>query len=157
MVTTARRARLAELIARHYGDVHPAILRHLLQWTLLMRESFDGDLDLMLVLAVIGDRTIQDAQFRTLGYHEMLSASPVKPRVPLTNRKSIADSTGIPRETVRRKVATLLARGWIAEMPDGSLAPTRGASEALGPVTLRSFEILGQLGEALAAVRDLDT
>lgn len=156
MVTTARRTRLAELIARHYGDVHPGILRHLLQWTLLMREGFDGDLDLMLVLAVIGDRTIQDGQFRNLGYHEMLGTSPIKPRVPLTNRKSIADSTGIPRETVRRKVATLLARGWIAEMPDGSLTPTRGASEALGPVTLRSFEILGQLGEALAAVRDLD-
>ena len=30
-----------------------------------------------------------------------------------TNMRSLAESTGIPRETVRRKVALLIARGWV--------------------------------------------
>lgn len=156
MTTIACGPRIAELIAQNYGDVHPAILRHLLQWVLLMREGFDGDLDLMVVMAVIGDRTLKDLAFRDLGYAELRLKPEIKPDNPLTNRKSIADSTGIPRETVRRKVATLLAKGWIEERPDGTLATTRGATDALHPITLRSFEILGHLGATLAAVRDLD-
>ena len=42
------------------------------------------------------------------------------------------------------------------ELPDGALVPTRGASDALGPVTLRSFEILGKLGEVFSSLPDYD-
>jgi hypothetical protein len=146
----AGKPRLADQIARHYGDVHPQILRHFLQWTLLMRESFDGDLDMMIVLAVISDRTLRDQNYRKSSFEDFLENRNPNPQVPLTNRKSIADSTGIPRETVRRKVAQLLVRGWVTEREDGSLLPSKGAAgvaNQMQPIALRSFEILGQLGE----------
>ncbi len=37
----------------------------------------------------------------------------------LISRMALARATGLPRETVRRKVAKLLARGWIIELPGG--------------------------------------
>jgi hypothetical protein len=141
--------RLSEQYAERYGAIHPKILRHLIAWVLLMRESFDGDLDMMVVLAVIGDRAMKDGAVRDLSYRDLLERPQVEPKIPLTNRKSIADSTGIPRETVRRKVATLVARGWVIEQPDGSLLPTRGSAEELQSTSLRSFEILGRLAEAV--------
>jgi hypothetical protein len=156
MTVATKRPRLATLIERHYGELHPGILRHLLQWTLLLREAFDGDLDSMIVLAVIGDRLVTDPKFPNMGYSELMNRPQFLPDLPQTNRRSIADSTGIPRETVRRKVAALVARGWIEERSDGSLIVTGTAAQALHPTTLRSFEILGNLGEALNAARTLD-
>lgn len=143
--------RLSDEYADNYGAVHPNILRHLIAWVLLMRESFDGDLDMMVVLAVIGDRALKDVSVRNWSYRDMIDRPQVEPTIPLTNRKSIADSTGIPRETVRRKVATLVARGWVIEQPDGSLLPARGSTEELQATSLRSFEILGRLAEAVLA------
>jgi hypothetical protein len=156
MKLTSEQPRLATLIERHYGELQPAILRHLLQWTILLREAFDGDLDSMIVLAVVGDRLVSDPNYEKLGYNELMSRPRFMPGFPQTNRRSIADSTGIPRETVRRKVAALMARGWIEERPDGSLLVTATASEALHRTTLRTFEILGNLGEVLNAARHLD-
>lgn len=151
-MASMREERLATRYARQYGSVHPKVLRHLLSWTLLMRESFDGDLDLMIVLAVIGDRRLKEPVIREIGFQEIVDGCQVPHTVPLTNRKSISDSTGIPRETVRRKVANLLARGWIAELPDGSLTTTVEAARALEPITYRSFEILSHLAETFIAL-----
>lgn len=148
----ARAPRFADKIADRYGTMHPAILRHLIAWVLLMREGFDGDLDCMVILAVAGDRVLKDPSLREWSYRDLLVKPQIDARIPLTNRKSIADSTGIPRETVRRKVAMLIDRGWLVEQPDGSLMPTKKAAEELHFTTLRSFEILGHLAEALVSV-----
>jgi hypothetical protein len=157
MSDTSEGHRLAKQYAERYGDVHPKILRHLIAWVLLMREGFDGDLDLMVVLAVIGDRALKDPSVRGYSYQGLVDRKQVTLTVPLTNRKSIADSTGIPRETVRRKVATLIARGWVAELPDGSLMPAPASKTDLYAVTLRSFEVLGRLTEALQAMEVRDS
>jgi hypothetical protein len=37
----------------------------------------------------------------------------------LINRMALARATGLPRETVRRKVARLIERGWVIELPGG--------------------------------------
>jgi DNA-binding GntR family transcriptional regulator len=48
-----------------------------------------------------------------------------KPRVPErsdflpTNAHSIAQATGIPRQTVRRKVEALVSRGWLIRSENG--------------------------------------
>ena len=146
--------RFADRINDSYGAMHPAILRHLIAWVLLMREGFDGDLDCMVILAVAGDRALKDPAVRGWSYRDILAKPQIETQIPLTNRKSIADSTGIPRETVRRKVAMLMDRGWIVEQPDGSLMPTKKAAEELHFTTMRSFEILGHLAEALAITRE---
>jgi hypothetical protein len=59
-----------------------------------------------------------------------------------TNVKSIAAATGIPEETVRRKVRALVADGWIARHGH-ELSYTLQAAQALTP--LRRLLIRGAL------------
>lgn len=77
---------------------------------------FGGDLQEMLVLAVMGQVHLRAS----------LDVSPdglVKPRTipgPIGITASrIADVTGIPRQTVRRKLSKLESRGWIVRKPSG--------------------------------------
>lgn len=88
--------------------------------------QFDGDLLLALVLGEIGlhhfsgdppgaysnpgTQSLLDALLR----NRVLVASPEP-----ANASVLSRATGIPRETVRRKIAGLLQRGWIAETPAG--------------------------------------
>jgi DNA-binding MarR family transcriptional regulator len=75
--------------------------------------EFGGDLQQMLLMAVIGQVHI----------HRMLTQPepPVADAEPASISASrLADVTGIPRQTVRRKLAALAARGWIEQ--NGSAA-----------------------------------
>jgi hypothetical protein len=68
---------------------------------------FGADLQSVLIIEVIGQNALS-ARIRGDG------KEPVG-----INASSIADVTGIPRETVRRKLVPLTERGWIARESDG--------------------------------------
>lgn len=78
--------------------------------------AFEGDLQEMLVLAVLGQvymRAHLDAQS---------DGSLARRAVPAPlgiNASRIADITGIPRQTVRRKLAKLESRGWVEALASG--------------------------------------
>ncbi len=78
-----------------------------------LSRSFKGDLSEMLVLALIGQmtlgRSIADSKERPA----------VNNRPPLITASRLADVSGIPRQTVRRKLKSLETRGWI-ERSSGS-------------------------------------
>ncbi len=68
-------------------------------------KAFDGDLQEMLVLAVIGQVYLHaDAQGR---------------ENPSIGASRLSDVTGVPRQTVRRKLESLKGRGWIEKAEDG--------------------------------------
>lgn len=77
---------------------------------------FRGDLQQMMVLAIIGQvylRAYKEALLATGGDHPgQLNAS--------ISASRIADVTGIPRQTVRRKLSALITRGWIEKMDDAT-------------------------------------
>jgi len=85
----------------------------------MMREvyqAFDGDLVGFMVLAEISARNV-DQFFRQAGPdapeqwldHSQTRQQLLRP----SNVFSIAEATGIPRETVRRKVEQLIEAGWL--------------------------------------------
>jgi len=47
------------------------------------------------------------------------------------NTYSLSHFTGIPRETVRRKVSVLIERGWLTRDEAGSLLPTQQVANDL--------------------------
>jgi hypothetical protein len=51
---------------------------------------------------------------------DFVSSKPVQ----LTNTQSIDQASGIPRETVRRKLETMRARGWIERDDKGNWTPS---------------------------------
>ena len=122
-----------------FAEVFPAYVAAFSRLMIALRRELDGDLDMALILAVIGERhfarrTRPDAPtYDTLGFTETT-------QTPSINALSLSQYTGIPRETARRKVAALVERGWVVSDRRGSLSPTpraandlrRATDEALG-------------------------
>jgi hypothetical protein len=99
-------------------------------------EAFGGDLVLAIVLGEIGihnvgawlGRADNDARaLANLGRHEEV----LRP----CNALSIAEATGIPRETVRRKVAALIKRGLVYRSTRGHLFVHPSAADDFAPMT----------------------
>ena len=133
-----------------FGTVWPTHVASLTRFLITCRRSFGGDLDLFLVLAVIGDRTFSQRHADPgLDYGTFKSrGAPETPPLDI-NLRSIAAFSGIPRETVRRKLAELERRGWIARKADGSLAATRKAATDLEPLTEASIDYVAGMLELL--------
>jgi DNA-binding IclR family transcriptional regulator len=58
------------------------------------------------------------------------------------NALSIAEYTGIPRETVRRKVNELIQKGWVTRDDNGDLVPTPKAAQDLSQSTDATLDYL---------------
>jgi len=138
----------------YFSRIYPVHVAAFARLMIALRRNFDGDLDLMLVLTVIGDRW----------HHRLLSpwdpredrrgAAPIRDadRARI-NTNSVAAYTGIPRETVRRKVAQLVERGWVARGPYGDLRPTDRCARDLEPATAAAMAYIRSLVTACDAVR----
>lgn len=108
-------------------DLVSPFLRELLT----LRAACGGDLEMNIILLAIAERTIAHPGFRELSTAERMKQTEPFPTRGL-NIRSIADSTGIPRETARRKVAALERQGWVVRTTT-SLHMTAVAYRALTP------------------------
>lgn len=105
---------LRALVADNYPAVARSLLRPLLHLLSLSRAACGGDVDKFLIMLVIAIRTTEHEGFATSSQAQLLSGEiPVFPTLG-TNVRSVAESTGTPKETVRRKVGELIEAGWIA-------------------------------------------
>ncbi len=98
-----------------------------------------GDLEKHLILMAIAARTAAHPDFARLSNAERESSDAVFPSRGV-NVRSIAESTGMARETVRRKVTEMLELGWIAR-EDTNLHFTAEGYRALreGRVAMERF------------------
>ena len=108
---------LLETLRTQNPQLPDLLLKPLLAFLLAARELSpcepgSGDLELNIILLVIAIRSVEHPDFSSLP-RERLEDRPVFPSLGV-NTHSIAESSGIPRETVRRKVAKLVRNGWIA-------------------------------------------
>lgn len=101
---------------------------------IVLRAKCWGDLDAALILAVVGERHFARRVCPNTPTPETLGSTPVND-APTINSYSLSQYTGIPRETVRRKVTTLVERGWLTCDDRGNLAPTTKAAEELQEAT----------------------
>lgn len=111
-------------------------VREFSQLLILLRAQLGNDLDLVLILSVIAERhyaAIQAPEFAD------------RPRI---NALSLALYTEIPRETVRRKIAMLVEKGWVACDPRGNLSPTAQAGTELAKGTAATLDYLGAVAQA---------
>jgi len=98
--------------------------------------EFDGDLVLAIVLGELVHSHISHcfmgskAVLRT--YEEALKDPALWERPSTWNASSLSAAAGIPRETVRRKIETLICKGWLNRNRKGELLLT--------PATVRHFK-----------------
>lgn len=94
-----------------YVEVQYAFVQFLTEHLADCARTFGGDLELMLVLGVLGQAHLSAVMARPAdGQNEMdYGMSALR----------VADVTGLPRETARRKLAKLAERGWIRQAEGG--------------------------------------
>jgi hypothetical protein len=123
-----------------YFLVNEFILWHLSR----VRGRFDGDLDCALILGEIGhfnmqkiisrhrtpDATMREALMQTQTVKYYSEIPDIGDLIKHCNALSISASTGIPRETVRRKIQWLQEQGWIEKNAKGHLSITPLTAEA---------------------------
>ncbi len=140
-------------IKDNFGTIWPAHVETLTWFLIECRRHFGGDLDRFLVLCVIGDRTLSRGKAPAgLKYEEMMAASWIPNEPEALNTRSVADFSGIPRETVRRKVLELIDLGWVERDENGYLRATRKAAVDLAPLTDTSFQYIARMAKTLASV-----
>lgn len=96
-------------------------------WVKSMRRNcalFDNDLNLAYILAEIVAYNVSHmhanpAACRSLPQH--LAAGTQNSFLKPCNPYSIAEATGLPRETVRRKIGRLEELGWLSRVPEGGV------------------------------------
>jgi len=125
-------------IGARFGAIFPLINTHYLRMLVTWRAAFDGDLEKAMIVGAVVDQGIRAAGFTDQSYDSYLGTFIYENIVPATNVQSIADFTGIPRETVRRKVNDLCAKGWIERDKDGAVRMTIQGTLDLAP-TVREF------------------
>ncbi|MGA7269059.1 MAG: hypothetical protein ACRCVZ_04260 [Aestuariivirga sp.] len=133
-------------IKRKFGLVWPAHVGNLTRLLIAARQAFDGDLDMFLVLAIIGDRTFSARNADpALTFEAWQTGGAPHVATEDINIRSIADFSGIPRETVRRKLAQLIDKGWVVRGDNNALAATLKARNELAPLTEESLRYLIQM------------
>jgi hypothetical protein len=150
---------LLALLRQAYPRLAKELMRPLLAVLATTRSICGGDSQKSEILLLIAMRSIEHPDFMKLSYETIAAGEAAVYRSLGTNIRSIADSAGIPRETVRRKVAELTASGLVVR--DGnalSLAPS--ASRVIGPLresVLRlaatNFELVSALARPPAGDR----
>jgi hypothetical protein len=145
---------IADALVSAYRDSQYHYVQFLTEHLADCSAAFGGDLDSVLILAILGQRRL-----------EVMRAETDRPSEPHRDAMSvlrIADVSGIPRETVRRKLEGLRGKGWVQKHPrfgwyivgDDLSSPAR---EALKELEARSFRRLARLHLRLAEILGRDT
>jgi CRP-like cAMP-binding protein len=140
------REALLHLVADNYPAIARSLLRPLLNLLSVSREACGGDVEKFLIMLVVAVRTTEHERFATYSQSQLLSGEiPIFPTLG-TNVQSVAESTGTPKETVRRKVGELVKAGWISrqgnELRFTALAYQQlaGVRVAIEQLAVRNFE-----------------
>ncbi len=142
-----------DLLSQNYGLVAKDLFMPVLDVFAAARSAFDGDVEKAVVLLEVAIRTLQDPSLAGVDLKTVLGGGIERYPSRSTNMRSIADSSGIPKETVRRKVAALVAEGLI--LRDGnnlSLSPT--SSPALTPIREAVLRLAARNFETVVTIQN---
>jgi hypothetical protein len=155
------RSTLTTAFLKNYPEVQYHYVQFLAEHLTDCRKTLGGDFDDLMLLAVLGQRFLQARR----EYH---AGDPGAEARIWMSALRISDVTGVPRESVRRKLARLAKRGWITHDPaqGWSIAGTFEMATAkldLGDLDRRGIERLARLMTSLlfllpdAFVKDAET
>jgi hypothetical protein len=116
-----------------------------------LREAFDGDLTMAIVLGEIGHHNSSAYFSPSQGIRTTAMPDERFDTMECCNAHSLSLSTGIPRETVRRKIEALITRGWLEKVGSTEVRITPACVEHFG----NSFN-LPTLSELLLTSRAIE-
>jgi hypothetical protein len=127
-----------------------------------VHQKFEGDLIAALVLATVANRNMQRyyedvARTSVEGLDQLVEAGDHLSQLRHCNAHSVACATGIPRETVRRKVRWLEGKGWLTVGARGELSIKPGIAkqfEQFDAATVERFLEAARAGSQVLARTD---
>lgn len=118
------------------GEVRLYMSHFFLRYLNDIYQAFEGDLAMAIVLGEISHHNTTEVFSPEKASNETLSSiqndSVLWTRMRGCNAYSISCATGIPRETVRRKIRELEKRGWIEEIPKEGVRITKACADHFG-------------------------
>ncbi len=150
-----------------YFLINEFILWHLSR----VRARFDGDLDCALILGeiahfnvqkIISRNRIPDAAVDEALQHakqlvRFSEAPEIDDLLKPCNSLSISAATGIPRETVRRKIQWLEAQGWIEKNAKGHLLVTPLPAQVFGEFNQEMMNEFLVIAERVRSILQVNT
>lgn len=120
--------------------------------------AFEHDYESVIIFLAM---TTQNSQAMMLNQKWRKQYASFREPIPLelmrpVSRKSLARSTGLPRETVRRKVARLVERGLVVEANGGLIVPPQVHNNPLYLEVLRPQEALLRRLMTITNERDVE-
>jgi hypothetical protein len=122
-----------------------------LRLMLALRRHVGNDLDKIIILSAIGQQQLGDPGRQQRAYAPSAQGEPPDHSGRFTNIDRIAAATGIPRESVRRKVNELIKVGWVVRTGSRALAVHPRAAVDMQPATETVFDMLDRLFAEFAA------
>ncbi|MEE4112826.1 MAG: hypothetical protein V2I40_08425 [Desulfobacteraceae bacterium] len=134
------------------------IMNHFfLRYLNLLYREFEGDLVLPIVLGEIAHHNISAFYSLKGDYIEVNEQAAHYPErmkhLAATNAFSISQATGIPRETIRRKIDKLQEKGWVVKNDRGEVCISETVSDHF--TTNFNKRILTELLETSKCIREL--
>lgn len=140
-------------VRENFSSVWPAHVEGMSAFLTRLRAAFDGDLDAALIMSVIGSSAVPKQGSNDIkSFEEHTNGQNRFQNFGAVNTLSIATITGIPRETVRRKVVAMEKNGWLERNSDGCWRVTEQGAQDLKPMTEYSLDYVGRLFSAFLRI-----
>lgn len=138
----APRGLIEQLYATDFPAAQSIWVEAFLPLLIDLRRVFGNDLDKVIILSVIGQQMLRDPAMPALSHDDAQRGPFPDWQGRTTNIDALARATGIPRESVRRKVGELIAEDLVVRTDAGGLAVQAGASARLASSTLVTIAML---------------
>ena len=140
--------------AEHSSEIAALMGWFFLRYLRRMHEKFEGDFVLAIVLGEIAHHNIchfySKGKPRTLKKVKGLTSHQAWDDLEPCNAFSLSTATGIPRETIRRKISILVKRGWIQKHSTGGYIILPNIAEHFSnDLNLQTFKDLMDTSEEL--------
>lgn len=140
-----------------FGLIRPVHVDGLIMFLARLRTAFDGDLDAALIMAVVGSAALPRGRMPdNLSFEDFRMMDRRDEFYTPLNTFSIAEITGIPRETVRRKLGEMEKRGWIAKDIEGFWHVEPEGVRELEPMTQYSLEYPNRIAALVCGEKQTD-
>jgi hypothetical protein len=146
-----------EAFERHYAEVTYHVGVFMMDYLRRLNAEFEGDLALAIVLGEIAHHSARRMICETLpasgkDAKTLLTDEFVAANLRRCNMLSVSQASGVPRETVRRKVEKLVGLGLVSRAADGTLAITRKAGTHFRGFDREQTQALLELAERVRKV-----
>jgi hypothetical protein len=138
-----------QIIGERFSHIQPIWVEQHLRVLIALRAEFGADIDKAIILGLIGQRMMQMKDAPSVAYQSVMTEGTPAFQARFTNIESIAAGSGIPRETVRRKVGELEARGWLNRNERNEINVAVPAVQQLDGISQMTMELLASVFEAI--------